>query len=211
MGGALVAQKDSFLAAAKGVTVGIHFQKRIMTGLFGGEGFIMQRLEGNGWAFVHFGGAIIERQLATGEVLHVDTGCVAAMTPDVSFDIVRAGSVKSMIFGGEGVFFAEIQGPGTVWLQSLPFSRLAGRILANAGPAGGHGEGSLLGGMFDGDNSVLTGAGLQRLVTARDNKKKRDPRGSRLQLSIWSRTRAGPPWLRTQTSGRTGSSMHCSS
>jgi len=156
MGGALVAQKDSFLAAAKGVTVGIHFQKRIMTGLFGGEGFIMQKLEGDGWAFVHFGGAIVERTLAPGEVLHVDTGCVAAMTPDVDFDIVRAGSVKSMIFGGEGVFFAEIKGPGKVWLQSLPFSRLAGRILANAGPAGGHGEGSVLGplgGIFDGDNS----------------------------------------------------------
>ncbi len=157
MGGALVAQKDSFLAAAKGVTVGIHFQKRIMTGLFGGEGFIMQKLEGDGWAFVHFGGAIVERTLAPGEVLHVDTGCVAAMTPDVDFDIVRAGSVKSMIFGGEGVFFAEIKGPGKVWLQSLPFSRLAGRILANSSPvAGGHGEGSVLGGLggiFDGDNS----------------------------------------------------------
>ncbi len=157
MGGELIAQKDSFLAAAKGVTVGIHFQKRIMTGLFGGEGFIMQKLEGDGYVFVHFGGAIIQRELAPGEVLHVDTGCVAAMTPGVDFDIVRAGSVKSMIFGGEGVFFAELRGPGTVWLQSLPFSRLAGRILANAGPAGGHGEGSVLGplgGMFDGDNSA---------------------------------------------------------
>ncbi|MDX2308124.1 MAG: TIGR00266 family protein [Hyphomicrobium sp.] len=156
MGGALICQKDSFLAAAKGVTVGIHFQKRIMTGLFGGEGFIMQKLEGDGHVFVHFGGAIVERTLAPGETLHVDTGCVAAMTPDVSFDIVRAGSVKSMIFGGEGVFFAELNGPGTVWLQSLPFSRLAGRIIANAGPAGGHGEGSVLGplgGIFDGDNS----------------------------------------------------------
>jgi uncharacterized protein (TIGR00266 family) len=157
MGGALVAQKDSFLAAAKGVSIGIHFQKRIMTGLFGGEGFIMQKLEGDGWAFVHFGGAIIERELAPGEVLHVDTGCVAAMTPDVDFDIVRAGSVKSMIFGGEGVFFAELKGPGKVWLQSLPFSRLAGRVLANASPVtGGHGEGSVLGGLggiFDGDNS----------------------------------------------------------
>ena len=156
MGGTLICQKDSFLAAAKGVTVGIHFQKRIMTGLFGGEGFIMQKLEGDGNVFVHFGGAIVERQLAPGEVLHVDTGCVAAMTPDVQFDVVRAGSVKSMIFGGEGVFFAELTGPGTVWLQSLPFSRLAGRIIANAGPGGGHGEGSILGplgGIFDGDNS----------------------------------------------------------
>lgn len=156
MGGALIAQKDAFLCAAKGVSVGIHFQRRIMTGLFGGEGFIMQRLEGDGYAFVHVGGAVIERELAYGEELHVDTGCVAAMTPSVAFDIVRAGSVKSMIFGGEGVFFAQLRGPGKVWLQSLPFSRLAGRILANAGPAGGTGEGSVLGplgGLFDGDNS----------------------------------------------------------
>lgn len=156
MGGSLIAQKDAFLCAAKGVSVGLHFQRKIMTGLFGGEGFIMQRLDGDGYAFVHVGGAVIERELAPGEVLHVDTGCVAAMTPSVDFDIVRAGSVKSMIFGGEGVFFAELRGPGKVWLQSLPFSRLAGRILANAGPAGGTGEGSVLGplgGMFDGDNS----------------------------------------------------------
>jgi uncharacterized protein (TIGR00266 family) len=156
MGGSLIAQKDAFLCAAKGVSVGLHFQRKIMTGLFGGEGFIMQRLDGDGYAFIHVGGAVIERELAPGEVLHVDTGCVAAMTPSVEFDIVRAGSVKSMIFGGEGVFFAELRGPGKVWLQSLPFSRLAGRILANAGPAGGTGEGSLLGplgGMFDGDNS----------------------------------------------------------
>ena len=158
MGGQLIAQKDSFLCAAKGVSVGIHFQKRIMTGLFGGEGFIMQKLEGDGYAFVHFGGCIVERQLEPGEILHVDTGCVAAMTADVDFDIVRAGSVKSMIFGGEGVFFAELRGPGVVWLQSLPFSRLAGRILANANPvSGGQGEGSILGGLgniFDGDNGV---------------------------------------------------------
>lgn len=155
MGGTLIAQKDAFLCAAKGVSVGIHFQKRIMTGLFGGEGFIMQRLDGDGYAFVHVGGCVVERRLEAGEVLHVDTGCVAAMTPDVEFDIVRAGSIKSMIFGGEGVFFAELKGPGTVWIQSLPFSRLAGRIIANAGPMGGKGEGSLLGplgGVFDGDN-----------------------------------------------------------
>jgi uncharacterized protein (AIM24 family) len=151
----LICQKDAFLCAAKGVSVGIHFQKKIMTGLFGGEGFIMQKLEGDGYAFVHIGGCVIERQLAPGEELHVDTGCVAAMTPSVEFDVVRAGSIKSMIFGGEGVFFAHIRGPGTVWLQSLPFSRLAGRILANAGPAGGREEGSMLGpigGIFDGDN-----------------------------------------------------------
>ncbi|MEO1719955.1 MAG: AIM24 family protein [Pseudomonadota bacterium] len=156
IGGQLIAQKDAFLCAAKGVSVGIHFQKRVMTGLFGGEGFIMQRLDGDGYAFVHLGGCEVERRLETGEELHVDTGCVAAMTPDIDFDIVRAGSVKSMIFGGEGVFFARLQGPGTVWLQSLPFSRLAGRVLANAGPTGGTGEGSVLGpvgGIFDGDNS----------------------------------------------------------
>lgn len=154
-GGMLIAQKDAFLCAAKGVSIGIHFQKKIMTGLFGGEGFIMQKLEGDGLAFIHVGGCVIERRLAPGEELHVDTGCVAAMTADVDFDIVRAGSVKSMIFGGEGVFFAQLRGPGTVWIQSLPFSRLAGRILANAGSLGGKGEGSILGpigGVFDGDN-----------------------------------------------------------
>jgi uncharacterized protein (AIM24 family) len=126
-----------------------------MTGLFGGEGFIMQKLEGDGCAFIHVGGTIVERELAYGEELHVDTGCVAAMTSTIEFEIVRAGSAKSMIFGGEGVFFAHLHGPGKVWLQSLPFSRLAGRILPNAGPAGGTGEGSILGpigDMFDGDN-----------------------------------------------------------
>ncbi len=154
VGGMLICQKDAFLCAAKGVSVGIHFQQKIMTGLFGGEGFIMQKLEGDGVAFVHVGGCVVERELAPGEELHVDTGCVAAMTADVDFDIVRAGNVKSMIFGGEGIFFAQLRGPGKVWLQSLPFSRLAGRVLANS--AGGVGEGSALGGLgglFDGDNS----------------------------------------------------------
>ncbi len=156
MGGTLIAQKDAFLVAAKGVEIGIHFQQKIMTGLFGGEGFIMQRLTGDGWAFVHVGGCVVERELAHGEELHVDTGCVAAMTPSIDFDIVRAGSVKSMIFGGEGVFFAQLRGPGKVWLQSLPFSRLAGRIIANSMPGRGTGEGSILGplgGILDGDNS----------------------------------------------------------
>jgi len=155
MGGMMIAQKDAFLCAAKGVTIGIHFQKKIMTGLFGGEGFIMQKLEGDGFAFIHVGGCVVERQLAAGEELHIDTGCVAAMTAGIDFDIVRAGSVKSMIFGGEGVFFAQLRGPGTVWIQSLPFSRLAGRIIANAGPLGGKGEGSILGpigGVLGGDN-----------------------------------------------------------
>jgi uncharacterized protein (TIGR00266 family) len=154
IGGTLICQKDSFLCGAKGVSVGIAFQQKIMTGLFGGEGFIMQKLEGDGWVFCHAGGSIMERTLQPGEQLHVDTGCVVAYTAGVDFDIVRAGGVKSMIFGGEGVFFAQLTGPGHVWLQSLPFSRLAGRILANS--MGGQEEGSVLGGMgriFDGDNS----------------------------------------------------------
>ncbi|WP_262691090.1 TIGR00266 family protein [Kordiimonas aestuarii] len=157
-GGRIICQKDSFLAAARGVQIGVHLQKKIMTGLFGGEGFIMQRLDGDGWAFVHVGGTLVEKELKPGEVLHVDTGCVAAMTADVDMDIERVGGIKSMIFGGEGVFFARLQGPGKVWLQSLPFSRLAGRVLAAAPQYGGKdkGEGSVLGGigrMLDGDSS----------------------------------------------------------
>jgi uncharacterized protein (TIGR00266 family) len=151
VGGTLICQKDSFLAAAKGVSIGIHFQRRVMTGLFGGEGFIMQRLEGDGWVFVQMGGALVERELKAGEVLHVDTGCLAAYTPTVDFDLVMAGGVKSVLFGGEGLFFARLQGPGKVWIQSLPFSRLAGRMLAAAGSQGGQnrGEGSVLGGLGD--------------------------------------------------------------
>lgn len=156
VGGRLICQKDAFLCAARGVSIGIHFQQRIMTGLFGGEGFIMQKLEGDGWVFVQMGGTVIERELRAGEELQVDTGCVAAFQPSVEFDVVRAGSVKSMIFGGEGVFFARLRGPGKVWIQSLPFSRLAGRMLAAAGSTGGQnrGEGSLLGSLgnlIDGD------------------------------------------------------------
>lgn len=156
-GGRLICQKDAFLCAAKGVQIGIAFQKKIMTGLFGGEGFIMQDLRGDGWVFVHVGGTTVERTLAPGEEIHVDTGCVAAYTADVDFDLVRAGSIKSMIFGGEGVFFARLTGPGKVWIQSLPFSRLAGRIIASAPQLGGSkGEGSVLGplgGLLDGDNN----------------------------------------------------------
>ncbi|MHA6770022.1 TIGR00266 family protein [Sphingobium ummariense] len=150
-GGTLICQKDSFLAAAKGVSIGVHFQKRIMTGLFGGEGFIMQRLSGDGWVFVQMGGTLVEKELAAGEELHVDTGCLAAMTPTVDFDLIAAGGVKSMFFGGEGAFFARLRGPGHVWIQSLPFSRLAGRMLAAAGSRGGQnrGEGSLLGELGD--------------------------------------------------------------
>ena len=156
VGGVLICQKDSFLCAARGVSIGIHFQKKILTGLFGGEGFIMQKLEGDGMAFVHAGGSVIERELKPGEKLHVDTGCIVAMTQDVHFDIEQVGGIKSALFGGEGLFFAILQGPGKVWLQSLPFSRLAGRMLASAPQHGGsRGEGSILGGiggLIDGDN-----------------------------------------------------------
>ena len=148
-GGTLICQKDSFLAAAKGVSIGIQFQRKILTGLFGGEGFIMQRLDGDGYVFVQMGGTLVERQLAPGEELHVDTGCLAAYTPTVEFDLVTVGGVRSTFFGGEGLFFARLRGPGHVWIQSLPFSRLAARMLAAAGPTGGEnrGEGSLLGGI----------------------------------------------------------------
>ncbi|UIJ44575.1 TIGR00266 family protein [Sphingomonas cannabina] len=151
VGGTLICQKDSFLAAAKGVTIGVAFQRRVMTGLFGGEGFIMQRLDGDGWVFVQMGGTIVERELAPGQELHVDTGCLAAYTPSVDFDLVTAGGVRSVFFGGEGLFFARLRGPGKVWVQSLPFSRLAGRMLAAAGSRGGQnrGEGSILGGLGD--------------------------------------------------------------
>ncbi|MFS2111756.1 AIM24 family protein [Sphingomonas sp. Sphisp140] len=157
VGGTLICQKDAFLCAAKGVSMGIAFQKRIMTGLFGGEGFIMQKLEGDGWVFVQFGGMVVERQLAPGEELHVDTGCLAAYTPSVEFDLVTAGGVRSVFFGGEGLFFARLRGPGKVWIQSLPFSRLAGRMLSAASGFGGQnrGEGSVLGGLgnFIGGNN----------------------------------------------------------
>ena len=151
MGGELICQKDSFLAAAKGVSIGIHFQKRILTGLFGGEGFIMQKLEGDGMVFAQMGGTIVERELRAGEELHVDTGCIAAFTGNVDFDLVSAGGIKTSLFGGEGLFFARLRGPGHVWIQSLPFSRLAGRMLAAAGPRGGQnrGEGSALGAFGD--------------------------------------------------------------
>ncbi len=156
VGGTLVCQKDSFLCAAKGVAIGIYFQKKILTGLFGGEGFIMQKLDGDGMVFVHAGGTVIERTLSAGEVLHVDTGCVVAFQPSVDFDIQQAGGIKTALFGGEGFFFATLRGPGKIWLQSLPFSRLAGRMLEAAPQKGGSvGEGSILGGLgnfIDGDN-----------------------------------------------------------
>ncbi|MCC6202601.1 MAG: TIGR00266 family protein [Gammaproteobacteria bacterium] len=148
--GRLICQKDTFLAAARGVSVGIAFQKKILTGLFGGEGFIMQKLEGDGMVFVHAGGTLVERELKAGEELHVDTGCLVALTRDVDYDVITVGGIKSMIFGGEGVFFARLRGPGHVWLQSLPFSRLAGRVLANLSPlTRKQGEGSVLGPLGD--------------------------------------------------------------
>jgi uncharacterized protein (TIGR00266 family) len=156
VGGTLICQKDSFLCAAKGVSVGIYLQRRILTGLFGGEGFIMQRLDGDGMVFVHAGGTVIDRTLAPGETLHVDTGCIVALESSVKFDIQQAGNIKTALFGGEGLFFANLQGPGRIWLQSLPFSRLAGRMLQAAPQRGGSkGEGSVLGalgGLLDGDN-----------------------------------------------------------
>ena len=156
LGGEFLAQKESFLCAAKGVSVGIAFNKRIGAGLFGGEGFIMQKLEGNGWAFMHAGGTLHERVLGPGETLRVDTGCIVGFQPSVNYDIKFVGGVKSALFGGEGLFFATLQGPGKVWLQSLPFSRLADRIIASAPRPGGKqtGEGSVLGGLgrlIDGD------------------------------------------------------------
>lgn len=155
IGGEVWAQKDSFLCAAKGVSVGIAFNRKIGVGLFGGEGFIMQRLQGDGWAFLHAGGTIIEKQLAPGELLRVDTGCIVGFQPNVQFDIQYVGKIKTALFGGEGLFFATLRGPGRVWLQSLPFSRLANRVYAAAPQTGGggRGEGSLLGGLLDGDNS----------------------------------------------------------
>src|SRR2546426_232812 len=158
VGGEILTQKDAFLCAAKGVSIGIAFTKRFGAGLFGGEGFILERLQGDGLAFMHAGGTIYQRDLAPGETLRVDTGCIVAFQPTVDYDIQMVGGIKSALFGGEGLFFATLRGPGRVWLQSLPLSRLAGRITA-ASPSTGRGgreEGSILGGlgrMIDGDNS----------------------------------------------------------
>ena len=158
LGGELICQKDSFLCAAKGVSIGIAFQRRIGVGLFGGEGFIMQRLQGDGLCFVHAGGTLHPIDLAAGQTLRVDTGCLVALQPSVGYDIQFVGKVKTALFGGEGLFFATLTGPGRAWLQSLPFSRMADRIYKAAPSAGGsrRGEGSILGGLggiLDGDNS----------------------------------------------------------
>ena len=153
LGGKVICQKDAFLCAAKGVQVGIEFQRKLGTGLFGGEGFIMQKLEGDGLAFVHAGGYILERELSAGETLKVDTGCIVAFTQDVDYDIQFVRGIKNMVFGGEGLFYAVLRGPGKVWLQSLPVSRLAARIL-QYGSGARKEEGSILGSfgnMLDGD------------------------------------------------------------
>lgn len=148
MGGELICQKDAFLAAALGTQVSISFNKRLGVGFFGGEGFILQKLVGDGMVFIHAGGTIVKKDLGS-ETLRVDTGCIVAFTSGIDYSIERAGGLKSMFFGGEGLFLATLRGPGSVWLQSLPFSRLADRILAHAPTAGGasRGEGSVLGGM----------------------------------------------------------------
>jgi uncharacterized protein (TIGR00266 family) len=158
LGGTLICQKDSFLCAARGVSIGIAFQRKIGVGLFGGEGFIMQRLEGDGLTFCHAGGTVHPVDLAPGQTLRVDTGCLVALQPSVAYDIQYVGKIKTALFGGEGLFFAALTGPGRVWLQSLPFSRMADRIYKAAPSAGGSrvGEGSILGGLggfLDGDNS----------------------------------------------------------
>jgi uncharacterized protein (TIGR00266 family) len=160
LGGTLICQKDAFLCAARGVSLGVYFQQKLGVGFFGGEGFIMQRLDGDGLAFIHASGSICKRELQPGQTLFVDTGCLVAMTQTVNFEIQYVGKIKTALFGGEGLFFAKLTGPGTVWLQSLPFSRLASRVFAAAPQRGGsREEGSLLGGFGAGGllGSVLGG------------------------------------------------------
>jgi uncharacterized protein (TIGR00266 family) len=164
LGGTLICQKDSFLCAARGVSLGIALQRKLSVGFFGGEGFIMQKLEGDGLAFVHAGGTVVRRELTPGQTLLIDTGCVVAYTADIDFEIQYVGKIKTALFGGEGLFFAKVTGPGTVWLQSLPFSRLASRVFAAAPQGGGGGReesgplggllaaGGLLGGLLGGDS-----------------------------------------------------------
>jgi len=162
LGGMLICQTDAFLCAARGVSLGIYFQQKLSVGFFGGEGFIMQKLEGDGLAFVHAGGTVLRRDLQPGQTLLVDTGCLVAMTPNVNFEIQYVGKIKTALFGGEGLFFAKVTGPGSVWLQSLPFSRLASRVFAAAPQRGGSREegsvltglvgGGVLGGILSGDD-----------------------------------------------------------
>jgi uncharacterized protein (TIGR00266 family) len=155
LGGKMICQKDAFLCAAKGVEVGIEFQRKLGTGLFGGEGFIMQKLVGDGMAFIHAGGHVMSRELQFNEVLKIDTGCLVAFTPTVHYDIQFVGGIKNTIFGGEGLFFATLRGPGTVWIQTLPISRLASKIMAYGGGSRRE-EGSILGGL----GNILDGDGI---------------------------------------------------
>ena len=157
IGGELIAQKDAFLAAAKGVSIGIAFQKKIGVGLFGGEGFIMQRLVGDGIALIHAGGTLVEKVLAPGETIKLDTGCLVALQPSITYDVGLVGGIKNTLFGGEGLFLATLTGPGKVWLQSLPFSRLAGRVLAHAGSKGNKDEGSVLNSLGGLGNALMGG------------------------------------------------------
>jgi uncharacterized protein (TIGR00266 family) len=157
IGGTLLCQKDAFLCCAKGIELGIAFQKRLGVGFFGGEGFIMQKLTGDGMAFMHAGGTVIEKDLEAGQQLRIDTGCIVGYQEGVDFEIKYVGGVKTALFGGEGLFFAKLTGPGRIWMQTLPFSRLADRVYSAAPQTGGSrkGEGSVLGGLgdlFDGDN-----------------------------------------------------------
>jgi uncharacterized protein (TIGR00266 family) len=170
LGGTLICQKDAFLCAAKGVSLGIAVQQKLGTGFFGGEGFIMQKLEGDGLAFVHAGGTMVRRELKAGDVLMVDTGCVVAYTPSVDFDIQYVGKIKTALFGGEGIFLAKMTGPGTIWLQSLPFSRLASRVFAAAPQRGGsREESSLLGGLTGGGAGLTAGGLLGDLLGGSDS------------------------------------------
>ena len=155
LGGKVICQKDAFLCAAKGVSIGIDFQRRLGTGIFGGEGFIMEKLEGDGLAFVHAGGHVFEKELKQGEMIKIDTGCLVALTQYVSYDIQFVGGIRNTIFGGEGLFFATLMGPGKVWIQTLPISRLASRILSY-GTTNRKEEGSILGGL----GNILDGDGL---------------------------------------------------
>jgi uncharacterized protein (TIGR00266 family) len=156
-GGKFICQKDAFLCAAKGVSIGVEFSKKLGRGLFGGEGFIMQKLEGDGLSFLHVGGTVARRELKRGETIKIDTGCLVGFTKEIKYDVEFVGGIKNTVFGGEGLFFATLEGPGVAYVQSLPFSRLAGRIIASLPRQGGKskGEGSILGGIgniLDGDN-----------------------------------------------------------
>ena len=161
LGGEIICQKDAFLCGAKGLQVDIAFQKKIGVGIFGGEGFIMQRIRGDGIAMVHAGGTMMHRELAPNEVLKLDTGCLMALAPTVDYNIEFIGGFKNSLFGGEGLFLATLRGPGKIWCQSLPFSRLAGRVLANASGLGKKGEGSLVDGLggLGGLGNILMGDG----------------------------------------------------